>query len=527
MRGPPTLNQRAGHRPTPANEAIARTYAIPAPYKGWNARGNLANMGPLEAVVMDNIFPGVQDVALRPGRSDWVTGFSANVRGLMPYNGGASSKLFAATSAGVYDVTSSGTMGAVVTACTDGRWISVNFRTAGGSYLTMVNGVDSLKLYDGATWVTVTGVSVPAITGVTTSSLNYVSIHKKRQWFVEADTMNLWYLPVDSIAGAATQFPVGSLFKLGGYVVATGSWTLDSGSGVDDLFVIATSNGEIAVYQGTDPASSATWALVGVYEAGPPVGRRPLLDYGGDLLYLSKNGLIPLSKLVQSPVLELSSMVSFNIDGAMLDATSTYAANNGWQAILHRNGTALIVNVPVSADTLSYQYVMNVVTKAWCRFTGWNASCWAVLGSDIYFGGGTGVSKAWIGTSDAGTPITGQVAQSYNSFGMAGQKAISLVRPNLEVSGSATLRMAIDADFKTFNGQTLVTYTPISAGATWDSSLWDTGLWDAGASPVESKWLTVPNDLGYLHSFRLQLTTSSASFVWTSTNYAYKPAGIL
>lgn len=920
MRGPPTYPKRAGARLPPVNEATAGTYSLPAPYKGWNARGNLANMDPLEAVVMDNIFPGVQEVSLRPGYVDWVTGFPANVRGLMAYNGGASQKLFASTNSSIYEVTSAGfagvigsgtifddsasgtftgnwttpvnaaltvaastitfnspgaalnlncklkniagtgdykacfeddweidttftilgnytgagqnsikvgwtdangffyglrlsshpgtaaqvlglfdavssqlssdpgggfvyainntvrirvtrsgadytvilnyaggadrtwtetlhvfidsrelprgfstpvvqflqgyirldscliTVGAVnsstiiagtslaqgrntstyatgyaqqikaahgagevmvcgapgststdwlavlpellvlrpanilfepfandainavplattqanvaalvaacdalgihayflncppvngstnaapinswlttsgytfydifnllegptpneldpayeavapftpdgihwgdagadvvvdavnpwlstigvfapvhlpVASCTDGRWQSVNFTTAGGSFMTAVNGTDSLKLYDGSTWTAITGVSSPAITGVTTSNLSYVSVHKKRQWFVEENTMNLWYLPVDSIAGAATQFPVGSLFRLGGYLVATGSWTLDAGSGMDDYFIIVTSNGEIAVYQGTDPASSTTWALVGVYEAGVPVGRKPLLDYGGDMLYLSRNGLIPLSKLVQSSVLDRSSAISFNIDGAFLNATGDYSDNNGWQIILHRTGTALIVNIPVSADTVSYQYVMNVMTKAWCRFTGWNASCWAVLGTDLYFAGGTIVAKAWSGTADGSTPITGLVAQAYNHLGIRGQSSVSLVRPNISVSGSATLSMAFDADFKAFSGQTLVSYTPLASGATWDASLWDSGIWDSGASSVEPKWTTIPNDLGYLHSFRLQLTTSTASFIWTSNNYASKAAGIL
>jgi hypothetical protein len=148
--------------------------------------------------------------------------------------------------------------------------------TSGGNFLFAVNGVDSAKTFDGATW------AVPAITVATSANWNYIALHKRRIWAVEKNTMNLWYLAVDSIAGAATQFPVGALFKKGGHVVAIGSWTIDNGSGVDDLLAIATSAGEIAIYQGTDPASVATWDLVGVYTVGRPVGDKPFLDYGGD-----------------------------------------------------------------------------------------------------------------------------------------------------------------------------------------------------------------------------------------------------
>jgi hypothetical protein len=528
MRGPRTLRYRANDTPIqPINEATARTAQVPAPSGGWNARGNLINMPPLDAITMDNVFPGVQEVVLRKGSVDWKTGFAANIKSLLPYTGTTTSKLFAATDAAIYDATSSGAVGASVATCTEGDWYSLNFITPGASYLVAANGVDNIKLYDGATWVTVTGVSVPAITGIATTSLTYPLSHKRRLWFIEINSMNVWYLPVESVGGAATSFPLGTLFKKGGSLLAMGSWTIDGGSGQDDLFVVVTTMGEIAVYQGIDPASSTTWALVGVYDAGIPVGDRPLLDFGGDLLYLSRNGLFPLSKLLQSTIIDRSTAFSFKIDGAFLDAAETYGSIDGWSMTAYRSANFLVVNIPLQEDVISYQFVMNTITGAWCRFTGWNARCWALFGTDLYFAGGTKVSKAWQGTSDAGVAITGTVAQAYNSLGFNSQKNISLVRPNIAVAGSATLIMAIDDDFKVFDGQTQVTFASLSTAAIWDSSLWDTGIWDIGLTAVEPKWLTVPSNPGYLHSFRLQLTTSIASFSWTSTNYAFRPAGIL
>lgn len=521
MRGGAKIPRRAGAQVQPRNEATATTFSQVAPYGGWNARGNLANMPPTDAIQMDNIFPGVQDVQLRKGCVDWVTGFAANIKSLLAYNGKAISKLFASTTTAIYDVTGSGSVGASVASCTSGAWSSVNFVTPGGSFLVLANGQDAVKNYDGTTWTT------PAITVATSSTLDQVTSHQKRLWFVEKTSMNLWYLPVEAIAGAAVQFPVGSLFKRGGYVAAIGSWTIDSGSGMNDLFVIVTSNGEAAAYQGTDPASSATWSLIGVFEIPRPLGAKPLIDYGGDLLYLSQNGMIPISKLVQSVVIDRSQQISYKIDGAFLSASELYKNNFGWQMVAHKTANMLIVNVPVSQDSLSYQFVMNTITKAWCRFIGWNASCWASLGDDIYFAGGTKVSKAWQGSNDAGVAIQGTVIQAYSPLGASVQKNISLVRPNIGLSASATVVLALDNDFKTFQGQTLQTYNPISSGAIWDASLWGSGLWDGGVAVSEPKWQTVPNDLGYLHSFRLQITTSTSTFIWTSNNYAYRPAGIL
>ena len=521
MRGRAGPNRRSRSSARPSNEATARTYAVPSPYNGWNARGNLSVMKPTEAIQLDNLFPGIQSVGLRKGCINWVTGFSANIKSLLPYSGRNIDKLFASTNTGIYDVTGSGVVGAAAATCTNGQWESVNITTAGGSFLVCCNATDPVKTYDGTTWATA------AITGVTSSNLAYVTLHQKRMWFTELNTMNLWYLAPDSFQGAATLFPCGTLFKKGGYLVALHSWTFDGGSGSDDYLVIATSNGELAIYRGIDPATSSTWALVGVYDVPKPLGKKPLRSLGGDLLYLSQSGLIPMSTLHLASQGDTEASISFNIDGAFIDSAALYSGLFGWDMTMHKAANLLLVNVPVSADTLSYQYVMNTITKAWCRFTGWNVSCFATLGSDLYFAGGTKVSKGWTGYSDAGIAINALAVQAYASLGMRSQKEITLVRPAIGQSGAASIQMSLDTDYKTFNGQTQFNYTPLNNSAIWDVSLWDTGIWDGGALLSDPRWLTIPCDLGYLHSFRLQISSSSSSLTWTSTNYAYKPAGIL
>lgn len=524
MRGPASIHRRAGAKLPPTNEANSRPVpAIPAPYGGWNARGNLANMAPTDAIVMDNWFPGVQTVGLRKGSTTWSTGFSANIRALLPYQGPSSDKLFASTNSAIYDVTAGGAIGASVQTCSSGAWSYLNFATSGGNFLCMVNGADAYKVFDGTNW------SNPTVSGIPTTSLFYMTAHQSRLWFVEAGSMNLWYLPVQSIAGVASKFPVGAIFKKGGHIVAIGSWSVSfwSGSQLNHLLAIATSNGEIAVYAGIDPNSATTWNLVGVYDVPRPLGNRPFVEYGGELLYLSKVGLFPLSKIAQDTALDDSDAISYQIDQAFLDAATNYGPNFGWTMALHKTANLFLVNIPASTDTLSYQYVMNTITKAWCRFTGWNASCFAVLGDNLYFAGGKTVNQAWIGANDSGVPIVGQVAQAYSPLGLKGQKNITLVRPNISFSNAISLQAAIDADFSAFSGNTTVSYNPASGVAVWDASLWDSGLWDGGQQTFDPKWLSIPGNLGYLHSLRLQITSSQAAVSWTSTDFVLRPAGIL
>lgn len=526
MRFRQTVNRFTANAIPQRNAATGKTFSLPAPVGGWNAQGNIAAMKGDEAIIMDNCFPGTQSVELRKGMIAHATSLPAPVRSLMAYNAGVVSRLFASTATEIYNVTSAGAVGAAATTCTDGFWQSINFTTSGGSYLYAFNGVDKPKLYDGATFIDIDGVSTPAITGVTTTLLIRPAVHKKRIWVIEKNTMKLWYLPVESVGGAATAFPVGSIFRQGGHVVAIATWTLDAGSGVDDLFVIVTSEGEIAIYQGTDPSAAATWALVGVYNAGKPVGTQPLLNFAGDLLYLNKSGLYPLSRLLQSSVIDRTEALSSKIDQAFLDSFTAYGSNTGWQMILHKSANLLLVNIPVTSLSISYQYVMNTTTRRWCRFTNWNGFCWAILGDGLYFGAATTVEKAWTGTSDKGVAIQGTVAQAYNTLGDRDQKRIGMVRPIFQNSSTVSVRLSLDADFKTFPDFTEVNYSNMDSGV-WDTSLWDAGVWSSEEGNIEPRWHTVPGDMGYLHSFRLQITSSTSIFDWVSTRFLFQTGGVL
>ena len=526
MRGPPAPSFRAGAKLPASNEAHGVTYSLPAPYGGWNANGNLSNMPPLDAVVMDNVYPGVVVVSVRKGSTDHVTGFATTPKTFMVYEGPSVRKMFASTETGVYDVSTVGALGSAAFSCTSSAWTSSNFSNAAGNFLVAVNGMDKLRVFNGTTWQAIDGSSTPAITGIATTALRQVTLFKRRLWFIEQGTMNLWYLPTDSFAGAATIFPVGELFTRGGKVLAMGDWTVDSGQGSDDYFTILSSRGELAVYKGTDPSSSTTWSLVGVYYVGTPVGTQPLVKFGGDLLVLTITGVFPLSSFVQSTIIDRSKSVSDKVRGAFLDYMTAFGTVAGWQVLDFPEGNSLFVNVPIST-TQSVQFVMNKTTKAWCRFLNWNATSFCVFGGNLYFAGGTKITQAWTGASDSGVAITGTVQQAYTPLGRNGQKQVTGVRPHISVQGSGAVNYGIDADFVSSPTGSTLSYLAANNSAIWDLTNWDQCIWTEGVLPIRPSWLTVPCDLGYLHSFRLQITSSTSSVVWTATNFLYNPAGVL
>jgi hypothetical protein len=210
-----------------------------------------------------------------------------------------------------------------------------------------VNGADKYHVFDGTTWHTDGDGPPYDITGVDSATLIGVNVFKNRLWFVQTGTLKAWYLPVNSIGGAAASLDMSSLCAQGGYLMAMGTWTLDAGYGVDDYAVFVTSEGEVIVWRMTDPTDANSIYLIGVWSVGSPVGRRCLVKYKGDLLIIVQEGLFPLSVALQSSRLNPRAALTDKIQQAISDSISRYGANYGWQVIPFPKQNMLILNVPV------------------------------------------------------------------------------------------------------------------------------------------------------------------------------------
>lgn len=510
-----------------AKKASAQVESLPAPVGGWNARDSYANMDPVDAVSLVNWFPNVSSVDLRGGSADWATGLSGQVQTLMAYEAGSTSKLFGATASGnIYDVTSSGAVGAaVVTGLTSGYLEYTNITTAGGSYLYACDGTDSPRLYDGATWTAITGVSVPAITGVTTSTLVNVLLFKHRIWFIQKNTLKAWYLPTDSIGGAAQPFDLSAIARDGGYLVDMEAWTIDAGYGADDNLAFITSTGEVIVYRGTDPASSATWAQMGTWKLGAPIGNRCMVKYGGDLLILTQDGLIPMASALQSSRLDPRIALSDKIQGAISEATLNYAGTTsstarGWQIMQYPKRNALWINIPVAVGS-QQQYAMNTITKAWCNFTGWPANCWETLNDEPYFGGNGVVCRAWDNTfADRGSNITTLALQAFNYFGSRGvKKYFTRARTSVFTNGQPSISVGMNVDFDLSDTTAPLAFTPTAFG-TWDFGLWDSALWGAGLT-INNTWLGITG-IGYCAAVQMKSASMGVEISWASTDVVYQ-----
>ncbi len=489
--------------PKKQSRVTAQPAPLPIPTGGWNTNAPLTAAPPDSAIVMDNFFPQAAFVELRRGFAEHCDTTNANpVESLMPYHSadGLTDALFAAAGSVIYDVTTS-TPASDVTGLLNSRFQHVQFATSGGAFLLCANGQDPVQMYNGSAW------SEPAYTGMTSEDVIDITSHLNRLWFVEKESTNAYFLPTGQVAGQARVFPLGGQFRHGGRLLKIISWQLEGEGGGNDLLVFLSDRGEVVVFAGTDPTNSATWAKKGSYTIGTPIGQRCALQLGGDVGVICVDGVVPLS---QALVIERSASariaLTANIQPTMAESARLYADNFGWELISYPRGTRAILNVPAVENNTIFQYVMNTVTGAWCRFRNHNANCWAILRDQIYFGTDDGlVYEADIGGNDNDMPIEADMITAFHDLGNRGiVKHFPMVRPLLTSASAVVPGIGVNVDFE-LTAEVEAQQTQLDALAAWDVSEWDVAVWPADSFLIKD-WQSVAAKPGSTVSVRLKVS---------------------
>lgn len=477
-------------RANPSRQSVAALRQIPAPVGGLNAKDALSAMPPTDAVVLDNFFPEATYCELRRGYASHATGCGAAVQTLMTYFSlDGDEELFAVADNTIWDVTTAGSAVSSYTgSIVSSKWQWLNFTNTAGTFLLAFNGQNTPLIYAGSAW------STNSITGSITSSANLISgfQYNERIFLCEKNTLNLWYLASQAISGAATKLPLGGVFNKGGSLIGGGTFSFDTGIGVDDYLVVVTTNGEAAMYSGTNPASD--FSLKGVFNIGVPVGNRPLVRVGGDLIVITTSGAVPMSAMIANNRAQAEQVsITAKIQELFNRAVRSYSGNFGWEAINYPKGRFIAVNIPEVEGVRQRQYVQNLITGAWCRFTGLNGNCWGLLDDDLYFGGNDGtVYHADYTRQDNGSQIEWDMKTAFNHCGSPGQnKFFKALRPFLLTSGTASFLGGVNVDYDDVAPTGQITATPGGSGV-WSnaSSLWSVANW-AGTGILVRDWMTV------------------------------------
>ena len=469
----------------------SQTQPLPVPWKGWNTEQPLTAMEPEFAPVLRNWWPEPDGIRPRGGYVEQASGLGGPVASLMSYVSGLTKRLFAASGANIFDVTAPGPVGAAAwSTATADRWQSLNVATSGGQFLMAVNGADHPINFNGIAWS-----ASPAITGVAGGANSIVNLFlsQKRVFLIKKDSADIYYLSPASIGGAASLLPLGQELKKGGAIIAGGTWSSDSGAGMDDRTVFISSEGEVLIFGGTDPSSTTTWALEGRYEIGRPLGYRCAVNFGGDLAILTQDGLMSLAAVRQlDRTAAQQGALTRNIRQAFASAVRSDVDTFGWQTIGFSRGQMVIVNVPNLASGETRQFVMNTLSSAWAEYTEWEALCWVEHDNRVYFGTAEGVvNEAERGSIDGISLIQCFAVGAFNSLAQPDAYKTALeLKIFYEGGAGARIYTAIGVDydldpvFEEYNAQFLTGYY-----FTWDLSAWDASFWVGGETTGSSQVL--------------------------------------
>lgn len=473
------------------------------------------------AVLLDNFFCEPDGVRPRKGFAPWVSGLTGTVETLFSYAGGTTKKLFAAAGDSLYDVTTSGTTPTrLLASLTSAQWNTLNTSTSGGPQLLLFNGADAPLRYLVAsnTFTPLSFTPDGADSAFSPNNLVSACQYAARIFMASVGSTTLRYTPPDTFQGQLGYLECGAAFAQGGTVAAVERWTHDAGNGLYDQLVVVSTEGDLVVYRGTDPSNASAWTIAGSYRIAKPIGRKCLIRLGGDLGLLTVDGIKKMSLLItQDSGVNEETDPFYNVNPVIRDAALTGAPLVGWSLTAHRDKSMMLINVPKVSGAVVEQYVMNIGTQSWSRFTGINAACWASFNGSLYFGMTNGrVMQAATGYSDNGVPIQ---AGMICGFGAAGQQAIikqgKLMRAIFLSNASLTPKVGLCADYSIrlpSVSQSDITHDV----AVWDRAIWNVSRWASGQfGAPHDNWVSV-NAVGFAlaPALSLSMATSAPDSAW-------------
>lgn len=372
--------------------------------------------------------------------------------------------------------------------------------TIGRLYLSDAVGTfqDNETLTSTSGEATANGVAIAYYTGfdgVETDDLDYVWVYKNRLFYVEKDSMNAWYLPVDQIGGTAEVFPLGGVFTLGGKLLFGASWSLDSsgGGGLSEQCVFVSDQGEVAVYQGTDPSEAADWTKVGTYRIGKPLGKKSFFRAGGDIIIATDIGDVPLSQAIQKDYAALSAAaVSAPIETAWNEAVALRRSGD-WHQELWPENQMVIIALPTVNQQPAEMFVANARTGAWAKYTNWDGTCFEVFNGRLFFGSTGGkVIEANVTGLDDGAPYTAVYVPLFTDFGTPGaRKTPRIARAVTRGPRNVSSQLSVMEDY-IINLPPVPSASPVEGGSEWSVGLWEQAVWgNAQSLRVQQEWTSV------------------------------------
>lgn len=446
---------------------------IPSSQGGLNLKDSLDAMDPRYAIQMDNIIPDTNRDVLRNG---YVSISETGASCLMAHKEKGYETLLCADDGVIYSVVD-GELEEIADDFSGDAWQYTSFTDGSGRVNTILtNGIDNVqRLYvDNATLTLASAYN-------SATNLICPCAFKSRMYFAVKNTLTIKYSDSQAISGDLGTADLGSLFKLGGSIVAIANWTQDAGAGMDDLLCIFTSEGEVVVYGGTSPEAE-DWGMQGVFQISKPIGINCTCKIGGDLAVITQGGYFPLSAVLSQDRANRCE-ISDKINPIVMGKDFT----KNWMPLWYAKKGWLMINAPSENTGFEYeQHVLNSKTGGWCRFVGWDALSWVKLNDDIFFCNGNGIFQADKGETDNGEKITYYLQKAYTTCDIPDIKQVLFVKERNKTLGQAQIGTRIGVDF-VLEDEYAHLVPVVGTNAYWDVSLWDVSFWSSERSITQVK----------------------------------------
>lgn len=491
-----SIHQMFRRQPVPQQIAQKlQATTLPAPSRGIIMSENYSYMQPGACLICDNWAPTMRGVKLRGGHVRWAElPETTPVISMFDYASGTTRKMFAGNATKLYDTTISATPVLIKSGQTSGNYCASQMANASGDFLIAVNEAGNFPLrFDGTTWTT---LNTGQITGPVGSpvefgeNLTYVWKYRNRWFFIQGNSMDAWYLGIDSIGGALTKIPLSGAASKGGKLLFGATWSIDAGDGIDDKCVMVTDQGEVLIFTGSNPGDAANWRQEGRYQLSPPMGMNAHMSIGGDLLIATVDGIIPVSQAIQKTAEQLElAAITRTIKPLWRELVET-RSTMPWTMHHWDEYGGIFVATPGGSAGDRYCIIANAQTNAWGKFTGWDATCFAQIRSDMFFGTQGGIIMQADRTGyDDGEPYT---ATLLGGWGMFQQQASNTVWRQARASFTSGPNEPFEPQLFGCTDFILTVPTVPPPGEdpglleVWDQGKWDQAKWDqqGAAKPV-------------------------------------------
>lgn len=517
-----------------ARGRVAGRGNLSAPIGGLNSVDALSNMPPNDAYEMVNMDANESSVDIRKGYRNLLQSSHPNLQTLLTYDDGQNDILFMAGGDRIqsYDE-GTNTLSDSKTGLLSSVLSWVNFGTPQARFLMVVNGENTPFYFNGIDWID----SSITYAGLDTSKLILVTSFKNRLFFALQNSLKIYYLGTQSIAGALSEIDLSSLFSSGGKISGIATLSIDGGDGIDDLIAFITDQGQVALYQGSNPNSAADWRIVGLFDIGRPVGRRFYAKVGGDVLLLTAEGVLSLSEIYRDARLARKDAPGRKVNPLLIEHYKERGQDDGWFIKYNAAFNRLYVNVPLITGR-TVQYVMNVITGAWTKYENIqlfdmiqnNENIYGVSQSDIRLLN-DGYTDGYEADENGAVTVDGEAIsvickQAYNAFGTAENKDIASVQPFFEIEQShlqSDLYYDVDFDFSDLKPENQIVLD-IAADdlPLWGDALWGIAILSSGILRYQD--INTMGGEGVYLSVSLCASSHFKSFKWHASNILYEVA---